>query len=72
MAKFTTRVELHDADEDDYDTLHSAMEDEGFSRTITSGKGVAYYLPSAEYDRSGDFTIEQVLDSARNAAGNCD
>ena len=26
MAKFITRVELHDADYDDYETLHAAMD----------------------------------------------
>jgi len=26
MARFITRVELHDADYDDYETLHAAMD----------------------------------------------
>ncbi len=37
MAAFTTRVELHSAGYEDYETLHAAMEAEGFSRTITFG-----------------------------------
>ncbi len=34
MAKFTTRVELHNATGEDYNTLHDAMESVGFSRLI--------------------------------------
>lgn len=56
MARFTTRVELHYADDDDYETLHAAMEDEGFYRTITSDDGIAYHLPTAEYNRDGNLT----------------
>lgn len=68
MAKFTTRVELLDGDSDDYDTLHDEMEARNFTRTITSDTGVAYNLPPAEYNKEGDYTREQVLDSAKNAA----
>ena len=68
MATFTTRVELHDADETDYETLHSAMAEEGFTRTITSGDGITYHLPTAEYNRSGQLTRDNVLDSAIRAA----
>ena len=32
MPSFTTRVELHGATERDYETLHAAMQAEGFSR----------------------------------------
>lgn len=39
MASFTVRVELHDADEDDYATLHDAMEARGFARTIKGPDG---------------------------------
>ena len=68
MATYMTRVELHAADEDDYETLHDAMEKEGFSRTITSDDGVTYHLPTAEYYRSTTLTRSQVLDSAKGAA----
>ncbi len=56
MAAFTTRVELHSAGYEDYETLHAAMEAEGFSRTITSGDNITYHLPTAEYNRSGNLT----------------
>ena len=68
MARFITRVELHNADYDDYETLHSAMEAEGFERTITSDDGVTYHLPTAEYYREADLTRQEVLDSAKHAA----
>jgi hypothetical protein len=68
MASFTTRVELHNATYSDYETLHSAMESEGFSRTITSDVGFTYQLPTAEYDRLVTLTRSQVLESAKRAA----
>lgn len=64
-----TRIELHDADYDDYETLHAAMEKEGFDRTITSDDNVTYHLPTAEYYRSAQLTRAQVLESAKRAAG---
>jgi hypothetical protein len=68
MPSFTTRVELHGATERDYETLHAAMQAEGFSRTIKADSGTQYHLPTAEYDRSGPFTRADVLDSAKRAA----
>jgi ABC-type uncharacterized transport system YnjBCD substrate-binding protein len=68
MSKFTVRIELHDAESDDYESLHEAMEDQGFSRTITGDNGVNYHLPWAEYTREGKLTIDQVLDDAQSAA----
>jgi hypothetical protein len=42
------------------------MEKRGFSRTITSDKGVRYDLPTAEYDRSGSsLTRAEVRDDAK-------
>lgn len=68
MAQFTIRVELHDADLNEYEVLHGAMEDNGFSRVITSSDGDLYHLPWAEYDCQGSLTKAQVLKSARAAA----
>ena len=69
MAQFTIRVELHRATGEDYSSLHSAMEYQGFSRTIRSDDGIIYILPTAEYDRTGDnLTRTQVLNDARAAA----
>jgi len=68
MARFITRVELHDADYDDYETLHTAMEAEGFERTITSDDEITYHLPTAEYYREADLTRQEVLTAAKRAA----
>ncbi|NLU94894.1 DUF2622 domain-containing protein [Chitinophaga sp. Ak27] len=68
MAKFTARVELHDGNEDDYETLHDEMEKEGFTRSIFS-ENKEYYLPPAEYNfDSGNATLDSVLSAAKAAA----
>ncbi len=66
---FTTRVELHHAStREDYERLHTAMEAEGFSRTIKID-GITYKLPTAEYNYCrGELTKQQVLDAAKRAA----
>ena len=68
MPKFTTRVELHSATDTDYERLHAAMEGEGFTRTISSESGT-YRLPTAEYNRDGQIDTDEVLESAKRAAG---
>jgi len=69
MAQFTTRVELHGVTWQEYNRLHCAMELQGFSRTIKANDGIAYMLPMAEYNRSGDgLTTTQVLSEAKVAA----
>jgi Endoribonuclease GhoS len=68
MTQFTVRVELHRANQDDYDALHAAMEKRGFSREITSDSGQTYRLPTAEYNRSSDKTRDEIRDSASAAA----
>ena len=68
MPSFTTRVELHNANYSDYETLHAAMARRGFLRLITSDEGSTYHLPTAEYDRVGDLNAHQVLDAAKAAA----
>lgn len=69
MASFTVRVELHDADWDDYERLHSYMEKEGFKRTITSGDNRTYHLPTAEYNlQNVNVQRSDVLQTAKRAA----
>jgi hypothetical protein len=68
MAQFTVRVELHRANQDDYDALHSAMEEKGFSRQIKSDGGASYHLPTAEYTRTSNKSKKEILDSAAAAA----
>ena len=68
MANFTVRVELHNAQWADYDQLHAAMEQRGFSRQITSDDGKTYQMPWAEYNGSANLTSGQVRDIAKAAA----
>jgi ABC-type glycerol-3-phosphate transport system substrate-binding protein len=69
MPSFTTRVELHDADWSDYETLHKKMAVQGFSRTITSDDGKRYSMPPAEYNIEGAFNRSDVLAKAKSSAG---
>jgi hypothetical protein len=70
MSNFTTRVELHHpVGVQDYETLHAAMEQAGFSRTIRGDNGVWYHMPYAEYDYSGSASADQVRAAAVLAAG---
>lgn len=75
MANFITRVVLHkddksyeSLDSETYDLLHREMEKKGFSRTIIGTKNIEYHLPPAEYNKTGDFTIEEIRTSAQNIA----
>jgi hypothetical protein len=68
MASFTTRVELHSASAEDYERLHSYMQAEQFSRLIKSDDGTWYHLPTAEYDRSGNYSAADTLAAAKRAA----
>lgn len=69
MAKFTTRVELINATSEDYDLLHTEMENKNFTRTIVSDSDkIKHYLPPAEYNRDGNYTRQQTLDAAKVAA----
>ena len=67
MTSFTVRVELHSATYLDYETLHSKMAGQGFSRQITSDSGYTYQLPTAEYNISTDASRSEVLGQAKSA-----
>jgi len=68
MSRYTTRVELHAGTAEDYETLHTAMEGEGFSRSITSDDNIEYRLATAEYNYDGTATRDAVLEAAKRAA----
>jgi len=65
---FTTRIELHKANDSDYEKLHSEMEKEGFSRKIRGDDGIIYNLPTAEYNKEGSYTIQTIYAQAERAA----
>jgi hypothetical protein len=68
MAAFNTRVELHDANYQDYVNLHSYMAQEGYTNTIRADDGTTYQLPPAEYNLVANCTIAQALEKAQRAA----
>jgi hypothetical protein len=69
MTNYTVRVELHNADEDDYATLHAEMEDRGFVRWVASSDGEKSRLPTAEYNLAGtNIERDEVLRRAKAAA----
>jgi hypothetical protein len=68
MSNFLTRVELHDAKYEDYVKLHAAMGKEGFLMTITGGNGIVYKMPTAEYCKTGNYVLNDVVQSGKKAA----
>lgn len=67
MARFTIRIELHDASWEQYTELYERMSLQGFSDTITTENGVVK-MPPAEYNFEGDVTKEEVLEKSKIAA----
>lgn len=67
MSTYTIRVELHSDVYSDFETLHSAMQREGFSQLITSDDGITYHLPRAEYNISTTKNRSQVLEATKQA-----
>jgi hypothetical protein len=69
MANYIARVELHDADYDDYETLHAEMEQRGYARTIVGSDGVTYQLPTGTYVmRNTNLSLQDALNRAYEAA----
>jgi hypothetical protein len=68
MAKFMTRVILHDAEmASAYDNLNAAMVQQGFARELP-GKKAMYHLPLGEYWYQGDRTTGELRTLAAAAA----
>jgi hypothetical protein len=70
VPNYLARVELHDVgDEEDYELLHTAMEQRGLLRQIQGDDGVPYELPSATYVmQNTDITLTAAQDLAKAAA----
>jgi DNA-binding LacI/PurR family transcriptional regulator len=67
MSYYVTRIELHDGEWSDYDTLHTAMRSRGFKREILGNDGKTYHLPWAQYVIVGNYTAASVRDAAVQA-----
>jgi len=70
MPKFTVRVELHNAEPQDYELLHQEMFKFHFKRTIEGTNGKIYKLPTAEYNIINADTGENIRSNALQAAKN--
>lgn len=73
MSDFTIRVELHNANPTDYETLHILMASIGCRREIggsdASGSQGVWILPSAEYDyTNASLTAFQVRDLVKSVS----
>jgi hypothetical protein len=74
MSNYIARVELHSADSEDYEVLHSEMEKRGYARTVLGSDGFTYELPTGTYViRDTSVTVDGALRravEAANATGN--
>lgn len=68
MARFTVRVELHDATWKDYARLYDQLAAKGFTDVIVGSKDVKHKLPPAEYNYDGLASAADVLNKAKAAA----
>lgn len=73
MAKYNTRVELHNLpggqkDRELYEKLHEEMERAEFERTIVGSSGGEYHLPHAEYQKETADTHDQIFEQAKAIA----
>ncbi|KUJ05468.1 hypothetical protein ACSMEB_20405 [Stenotrophomonas maltophilia] len=69
MASYTIRIELHEADWDDYVEMYQHLAAQGITDIISSDNGVSYKMPPAEYNYVGSATRAQVLEMAKASAG---
>jgi len=68
MSKFTIRIELRNATEEDYEKLRVEMEERGFSRLLPTAEGGKVLLPPAEYSLDAGWTPDQVLNTVKTVA----
>jgi hypothetical protein len=68
MARYTIRIELHDADADRYGLMYLFLEAVGFSDSFTTSDGARYRLPFGEYSYVGPAERHQMLELAKGCA----
>lgn len=68
MARYTIRIELHDATWDNYVQMAKHLAAQGITDVISSDEGVRYKMPPAEYAYDGSATRAQVLEMAKSSA----
>lgn len=68
MARFTTTIQLHNAEESDYNVLHAGLAKASFKGGKSSPQEVNKLPGRREYTRGGNVTIQQVTDAVLKAA----
>ena len=69
MTQYMVRVEIHHADRETYERLHSAMEAESFSRTLTAASnGKKSHMPIGTYWTESANSEWVILEAAKRAA----
>jgi hypothetical protein len=67
MAKFITSIQLHDADESDYNKLEHELEKELFRKEKPATKNKSSDTSKGEFRREGKVTIQDVTKAVFNA-----
>lgn len=68
MTWYAIRIELHNANAEDYQTLHDILDVVEIVRTITSDQGTEYQLPTGMYFTESDRNIDEILSLVKNLA----
>ncbi|HKO79197.1 MAG TPA: hypothetical protein VJU78_02340 [Chitinophagaceae bacterium] len=68
MAKFTTTIQLFEAEEKDYAILHNELEKRSTKGKNQVVKGKAHAPGKEEYNWKGNITIQEVADAIFRAA----
>lgn len=68
MAKFKTTIQLEDADEKDYSTLHHELEKQSLKTKNHLVKGKASSSGKEEYQWNGNITIQEIANAIFRAA----
>lgn len=62
MPTFVTTIQLHDADESDYDKLYNELAKSSTKKGKDAVKSKGYITDKIEYKQKGDVTIQEVTD----------
>lgn len=67
MPTFVTTIQLHDADESDYNKLYKELTKGSLKRKKHAIKNKGYSTGKIEYKQEGDVTIQEVTDAVSRA-----
>jgi hypothetical protein len=68
MARFITTIELHNANDTDYNTLHTELKKASFKEVRHAADANNPNSRKEEYNREGNITLQQVTDAVLKAA----